>query len=232
MQKTDFEETNRMGYNKLANEFTEEKRKTTANFHQLSREFFQMAINRYLKEGDVVLELGPGRGWLRENIEFPNVIYKALDIAERMKEFNKDIMIGSAEHIPLSTDSVDIVIASLADPYLYEGVLFEISRVLKKGGFFIFSTPSNEWAVNLRGKSGKSEFKKNDEIIRTYSFTYEYQDMISLWYRCGLYLKNIETHYGNEISGQVSKDIIKAADNKKINYKLLDILTTAIFVKK
>ena len=71
----DMDRLNRKGYAMIAEEFTEKKRVTTHNFHTLSADFFQDSINKFVYQGCKVLEVGPGRGWMRKTCSWPVVTY-------------------------------------------------------------------------------------------------------------------------------------------------------------
>lgn len=71
----------------IAEEFTEKKRVTTHNFHTLSADFFQDSINKFVYQGCKVLEVGPGRGWMRKTCSWPVVTYDVLELTEEMARF-------------------------------------------------------------------------------------------------------------------------------------------------
>lgn len=80
-----------IAYLKVANEFTEEKRVTTRNFHEVSRNFWNYLIEN-LHIGDSVLELGSGNGWLRDNFEWPAINYHCVDITSSMKSVSNRVV--------------------------------------------------------------------------------------------------------------------------------------------
>ena len=65
------------GYTKTAPEFNENKRITTKDFHTLSHSFFINAVKKYIKPNMKCIEIGPGHGWLKDNIPLPNEIGRA-----------------------------------------------------------------------------------------------------------------------------------------------------------
>lgn len=221
---------NKEGYNRIAEAFVDEKRVTTSNFHELSKDFFEYILSSKVKTGMKVLEVGAGRGWLRDTFEWPVVDYIAVDIAENMVKDARDSIVSSTEDLPFDDNYFDCVISSLGDPFFYEESIREICRVLKKGGIFILSTPAKEWAKCLRGDSLFSTFIEKDEIIQTYSFTYDETEMREIWSKCGLLPITIQNWYSSAIKGKLSKDIEAIAS--KTNCGKMAILTTAIFIKK
>lgn len=224
----DIRNINKSGYNRLAPDFTEDKRVTTSNFHQLSSDFFNYLLQFKVKKETKVLELGVGRGWLRSNFEWPNVEYVAVDIAEKMADGLENIIICPVEEMPFDDSQFDYVIASLGDPFFYKDALKEISRVTKDGGVFAFSAPSHEWARALRGNRMFSSFVVNGENIETYSFTYNKEEMIKLWSDCNFEPVTIQDWYCAGITDRISNDISSIySDGEQPS-----IVTTAVFVNK
>lgn len=221
--------TNKDGYNRLAEVFTDEKRITTANFHELSKDFFKYIISEKLKKGMKVLEIGAGRGWLRNTFMWSDVEYVAVDIAENMIKDMRDSLVATAEDLPYNDNYFDCVISSLGDPFFYEDALKEINRVLKDKGIFVFSSPANEWAKSLRGNSPFSTFVEEGKTIKTYSFTYGEKEMIAMWSKCGFLPITIQNWYSNGLKGQISKDISEIKAEEK--HREIAILTTGVFVK-
>lgn len=222
--------TNKEGYNRLADVFIDEKRVTTANFHELSQDFFRYILSSKIKDGMKVLEVGAGRGWLRNTFTWPDIDYIAVDIAENMVKDASDSIVSTAEDLPFDDNCFDCVVSSLGDPFFYEESIKEISRVLKEGGLFVLSTPAKEWAKSLRGDSLFSTFVEKGEVIQTYSFTYDEIEMREIWGKCGFLPITIQNWYSNGIKGVISKDIGDIDDKMKSGK--IAILTTAIFIKK
>ncbi|MDL2310602.1 methyltransferase domain-containing protein [Peptostreptococcaceae bacterium OttesenSCG-928-C18] len=104
-----------------------------------------------IQENSNILDVGAGSGYLTIPaakkttgtvfaLDVDNRMLRVIEIKSKNEEIsNIELIQGDAGHIPLANDSVDIVIASLI---LHEVdsisiVLKEISRVLKKGGYFL-----------------------------------------------------------------------------------------------
>ncbi len=138
--------------------------------------------------------------------------------------------------MPFSSRSFDVVVASLADPYLYPEAICEINRILKPGGYFAFSTPSKEWAVALRGDSkenNKTKFVSDDhEEISVYSFTYSNEELNKIMEMTNFTKVSLSSIKGKSLTGNISPAIINAAQNIKIDYRDLNIITIGIFQRK
>ena len=116
-------------------------------------------------KGKKVLDWGCGSGIYAKLMTKKGAIVKGFDISEEMIKIAKrenpqlDLRIGSGLKIPFK-EKFDIVIASLALHYLnnWNKALKEVSRVLKRGGFFIFSSGNPVEESHKSVKCGKKKF--------------------------------------------------------------------------
>lgn len=104
-----------------------------------------------IKRTDNILDLGAGTGYLAiPAAQMVNGLVYALDIDPKMLEVldskakavnasNIKLVQGSTDYIPLSDDSVDIVLASLIlhEVQPLSKTIQQMKRVLKKGGQFL-----------------------------------------------------------------------------------------------
>ncbi len=101
-----------------------------------------------------ILECGCGPGLLTEFMEewFPTADLTALDLEKRLLEAASErasrawFALASAEHIPLTDDTFDVVIALHMVEHLSQPVCFikEAKRILNCGGHLIIATPNPE----------------------------------------------------------------------------------------
>lgn len=227
---------NAIGYSKVATEFTEERRITTRNFHDVSKVFWSSYIEG-LHIGDTVLELGPGNGWLRSSFVWPTVNYRCVDIAASMKSVSNTLngVVASARCIPMASKSVDCVVASLADPYFYPEMLCEVNRVLKEGAVFVATLPDKEWADNLRGANNhETTFMLDDGKAATvFSFTFSDEELKSLARECGFLIRQLIHLPGIELKeGKISPAITKAAEKASKSIDNLNIITAITWEKR
>lgn len=98
-----------------------------------------------------VLDLGCGTGFFSDALaeHFPQADIVGLDIAEGMVDFartqrckNIQWLCADAEILPLQSASIDVVFSSLAIQWCENlpALFYEVRRVLKPGGQFLFST--------------------------------------------------------------------------------------------
>ena len=162
--------------------------------------------NSLLKDGDSVLEVGPGQGWLRKNCHFPSVCYDVLELTKEMTQYVQadEIVVSSASRTELSSQKYQMALASLADPYFYPEAICEICRVIKPNGYFAFSLPAAEWAKGLRGdKIEMTAFRSQmGQEVKTYSFVLEIDELRSLLEDCGFNVLRLETINGEHLAGE------------------------------
>jgi guanylate kinase len=226
---------NRIGYNKIASEFTEEKRITTKNFHTASIQFFNMAITNHIKASDKILETGPGQNWLLNNFSIPAEHYSSIDVAINMSDKSWAKTVGSIRNTPFEDNSFDIVISSLADSYFYPSAICEINRILKPQGKFIFTTPSSVWSNAIHRKdTNKTEFVlQNGEMAEVFSFTFSMDEVIDIITMCGfktIFAEEITPTFGQ--SEIISQAIVSAAQNTNKQIKDIIILNAIICEKE
>lgn len=239
MSAGDIDRLNRQGYSKAADDFTEQKRITTRNFHEISARFFVEAFKRFVTPKTKLLEIGPGQGWLMQTTQPVFSEYSCLDISHDMAKRNAclNVATGSVRCVLFPPETYDVVVASLADPYLYPEAISEIGRILKNGGHFIFSLPSKEWATALRGDT--SELNKTRFILESgeqaevYSFTFSLSELTRLMDICGFNEVEAFSSTGAEIIGrEISPAITQAAINAHKSVCDLEIVTLAIYQKR
>lgn len=227
---------NAIGYSKVAAEFTEERRITTRNFHDISKAFWCSFIEE-LDINETVLELGSGNGWLRSSFVWPSTNYCCVDIASSMKSVSNtdDAIVSSARCIPVRSKSIDCVVASLADPYFYPEMLCEVNRVLKEGALFVATLPDKEWADNLRGaNNNETSFLLDDGNTATvFSFTFSDEEIKLLAKECGFTICQLIHLRGIELKeNEISPAISKAAENADKTIDDLNIVTAIIWQKR
>lgn len=227
---------NAAGYSKVAAEFTEEKRITTRNFHEISKTFWSSFIGK-MHTGETVLELGPGNGWLRNSFVWPSVNYCCVDITASMESVSSMAsgIVASVRCIPLKSESIDCVVASLADPYFYPEMLCEVNRILKEEALFVVTLPDKEWADNLRGANNhKTSFLlDNGSTATVYSFTFSDEEIKSLAEECGFSICQLIHLRGIELGeNEISPAITRAAEKAGRPIDELNIITAIIWKKK
>ncbi|MDR2145419.1 MAG: methyltransferase domain-containing protein [Tannerella sp.] len=230
------DETNKIGYNKIAPEFTEEQRITTKNFHTYSRDFLENSITQHIKESDKILEIGPGKDWLQKNFKLPTTQYFSIDVSAQMlkEQLEENRYVGSVRNMPFPDNSFDVVISSLADPYFYPSAICDIHRVLKPNGKFIFTTPSSVWSNAIRNdNTNKTTFVlKSGDKSEVFSFTFTMPEIVEILKICNFEIINCEEIKAiSEINEYISPAIISAAEKSNKSVSELVVLNAVICKK-
>jgi len=136
-------------------------------------------------KGKKILDFGCGTGIYSKLLTKKGAKVKGFDISKKMLEIAKkenpklDLRQGTGYKIPFK-EKFDIVIAPLVIDYFkdWDKAFKQVSKVLKKGGFFIFSqgNPVSECIkkVKCRGETlkvlGKKNYFSEKKIYSTWSF--------------------------------------------------------------
>jgi ubiquinone/menaquinone biosynthesis C-methylase UbiE len=168
---------------------------------------------RYLKNHYRILDLGCGTGRTTiglYKIGFRNIV--GVDISEKMIEraysnANKlscaiDFIVADAMYLPLGKELFDCVFFSFNGLMLIPGIMnrskacSEINRVLKEGGYFIFTTPYLDNKLNTPFWTNRSNVNKLRKFVhRLYRYLFclstDYTDLICV------NLRNLWTFWGS-----------------------------------
>jgi SAM-dependent methyltransferase len=133
---------------------------TCANFREGSKAVLNWWLAHLAPAELVFCEVGAGKSLLAELLSprlkrLDNVFLldrspSMLEYSRRWAELGAHLLVADALHIPLASDSVDVIVASLGDPYNLGDFWVEARRLLKPGGMVFFTTPSYDWARAFR----------------------------------------------------------------------------------
>jgi len=187
---TEIDRLNRTTFDALASEYNDSMRLTTANFHDLSRGFFERHVYDAADQDFALLDLGAGTGFVSSLLSHAKGLVLAIDISFQMlvhalvpDNIQRHKICGSAFALPLGNATVGRIVSSLASSFLRAEALKEVSRVLRPEGLFIFSMPSKAWTDTIRGLG---DLEKTTFVSRAgfssvaFSFTYTQNEMSQL----------------------------------------------------
>lgn len=125
------------------------KAPSTILFRSIELKLLKKTLNKYLKS-KLVLDLGCGDGISSECI-FEQKVYLGLDNEiyfvkkARERKIYRKVILADAKQIPLKNKSLDLVFSNSVIEHIPDAdrVIKEVARVLKKGGYFIFTSPSD-----------------------------------------------------------------------------------------
>lgn len=150
-------------YSAVAAEYYDAQRHPTcANFRQATK----IALKKLLPTSTIdwsklqVLEVGAGDSLVAEIAQERGLTLSCLTISDassmmlayslKWEKKGAKLLIADARCLRLQEDSLDLLIASLGDPYNNSEFWQEVHRVLKPGGEVIFTTPGYKWASLFR----------------------------------------------------------------------------------
>jgi ubiquinone/menaquinone biosynthesis C-methylase UbiE len=151
-------------YEDLAAEYYDPFRHpTSANFREGSSQILADWLSP-LPEDARVCEVGAGdsivaavlaaAGRTLERLLITDNSPKMLSYSSRWKALGARTALAGATDLPVDAGEVDVLVASLGDPYNTSSFWVEAKRVLSPGGSCFYTTPSNQWALALRRESG------------------------------------------------------------------------------
>ena len=148
---------------------------TSANFLEGSKAILKKWFNSVPSESEWFCEVGTGHSILanfaaEQGLPMNKLVL--LDLSVGMLAYSaKSIRSGAhgvvadVRRLPLTSSSLDLVLASLGDPYNCDVFWTEVHRVLKPGGLALFTTPSYEWASAFRGSDTQASKKAEFELV-------------------------------------------------------------------
>lgn len=194
-------------YEMLATEYYDSTRHPTcANFRQASYSILKKWLQLLLSQNGDVCEVGSGRSIIAELMSQHGHIIDNLflvDSSPSMLAYSNHgsihgakLILGNAEALPIPSDSIAAVVSSLGDPYNSPHFWRETSRILKRGGLALFTTPSYDWAVAYRGESRdtftSAEFQLADgRLVQVLSLIYSIDEQIRLVESSGLSVEEV-----------------------------------------
>ena len=121
-----------------------------------------LSLDRFAADPGIILDLGCGTGSIYPELQhrFPAAHYIGLDLASGMVNYARDRcpddcdwVVADAEAIPLASESVNLVFSSLAIQWCYrpEHLFAELARILRPGGFCVFTSLGPGTLRELRG---------------------------------------------------------------------------------
>ncbi len=136
-------------YDKFADQFD-----SKMNMYDVNRRLqviFQGLLTEDIK-GKLLLDAGSGTGWFSREAVLRGAKVTSLDVGENIlsqvaKKCDSERVVGSILDIPFEDGHFDVVISTeviehTTDP---RKAIYEMSRVLKKGGILVFTVPNKAW---------------------------------------------------------------------------------------
>jgi SAM-dependent methyltransferase len=187
-------------YEDIADEYYDAARHPTcASLRELSAQYLAPRIARCCDRKQFLVEVGAGQSMLApiwaelggdlRSVELIDSSPAMLSYSAQWEELGVRLRIADAVSTGLESESVDVLIASLGDPYNTFGFWKEVARVLHPGGVCHFTTPASEWAFAFRDKENRSvaEFLRADgTILQMPSPVLTHEEQMDLLQKAGL----------------------------------------------
>jgi len=192
---------------------------TCANFDQLSRRYLHSRLQGIVKSGITIADIGAGRSIAAQilgvsvsvDLLLVDSSPEMLSHSEQYLGENVRFYLADAQETGLADSSVDIVIASLADPFNTLKFWKEIRRLLIPEGLCLFTTPAVEWAeaFRLSDKYNQAEFMLQDgTIVFVPSIVLAVKEQCELIREAGLHIREIKEYSVSDLTGPISPKLL------------------------
>src|SRR5271157_817720 len=156
-------------YSDLASEYYDSRRHpTSANFREASQYLRAPWLLELLRPWSRVLEIGAGRSVVAELLADSGqspALFVVSDLSPEMLSYTPSFLehppslcLCDAELLPFASNSFDLIVSSLGDPYNTVDFWQGVARVVCPEGYVVFTTPSFEWAKQFRNGTNLAEF--------------------------------------------------------------------------
>jgi ubiquinone/menaquinone biosynthesis C-methylase UbiE len=166
------------GYADVADEYYDRARHPTcATLRELSALFLSSRIGSPSGAERRLVEVGVGRSllapaWVARGGRADQLVL--IDSSPAMLSYSDEwrlagatLLLADACALPVPDGSVDLLVASLGDPYNLPGFWREVARVLQPEGRALFTAPAHEWATRFRApeRQATAEFVRRDGAV-------------------------------------------------------------------
>lgn len=187
-------------YNRVAQGYNAPSHKTVRNFEVMTLAFLRENLFTEVKSGQLVLDLGGGRGYVARRLSKTGCRVFIGDISVGMlrcaiQDSGGKVMSYiqlSAFKLPFKDNTFDVVLTLLCGAYLRREAVVEIRRVLKHKGIYIGTETPKEWVIASQQQrdmpSNKTWFKDHEGsvVLLPFRYVYSLKELTSLLEEYGL----------------------------------------------
>ena len=194
-------------YEELASEYYSSIRHPTcANFRSATALVFDRWRRSISRTTGWTCEVGPGKSLLAEWLAAAGGKLHRLILVDsspsmlrhssRWAHEGARLTVGDARALPVRSESLALLVASVGDPYNQPSFWAEACRALKPGGVAVFTTPSYDWASSFRpssnGRKTAADFELADgRHVSVASLIYPEEQQAQMIAAQGLCLKDV-----------------------------------------
>ncbi len=215
-------------YTRVADEYYDPIRHPTcANFEELSKKFLEPVIRAMAGETIRVLDVGAGRSLAAAVIaNFRSRLDHCvlLDISPAMlghssewQKLGATLVMPDARNTGLPSNSFQVLVSSLGDPYNNAQFWAEAHRLLCEGGTCLFTTPTPEWADWFRPAAERSEAQfdlVNGQTIHVPSHVPSLERQVRMIQQAGFRISEIQSFFASDVSGPLSAKLKPPGDGR------------------
>jgi SAM-dependent methyltransferase len=212
-------------YNVVAAEYYDSDRHPTcANFREASKTLLRQFIDAAGVSGGSWVEVGAGDSVLAEvfvetgrpvsDLLLTDASSQMLSYSTRWEKLGAKLLVAEADELPVQSNSVDVIVSSLGDPYNTPAFWTEAYRCLRADGHVFFTTPAFEWASSYRSlhryPQRESEFLLASGVEVTLpSVILSEERQLALFQANGLQVVTILQFDASQLVGQVSPKLLR-----------------------
>jgi len=150
-------------YEPIAGEYYESTHVTSRNFDAADKEYLR-SKRGLLSGAGFILDVGAGRGGVCELLRVQPSRVIQVDISRQMlalgsREASRARVQADALQLPFRDGAFAVVAALLFDPFNRRCLYQEVGRLLRAGGYFLGTLPTQLWGETLRRLRGYSTAK-------------------------------------------------------------------------
>jgi len=197
-------ETNVSSYEDVSTEYYDSVlHPTCANFREASKHLISEWFQRSPLIQSSVCEIGAGKSLVAELLlerQYLQNLLLVFDSSQGMLGYSKEFLdpftrlaLAEASNLPIPSESMNLAVSSLGDPYNYSAVWNEVYRVLKPGALWYFTTPAYDWSIAYRAQSGffdlaAFELRDGQDALLP-SFIYPRDEQLTLFENSGFLVR-------------------------------------------
>lgn len=225
------------GYDAIAKEYYSPEHITSRNFDKATKLALQQLPFSHSDLDGKVLELGAGRGRVKEFLEIDASRVVQLDSSAAMLDLDEREPCLLKVHcdackIPFASQQFAFVVGFLVDPFMGLDCLAEAYRMLQTNGRMLLTVPTKQWGDSIRSilqvdrMSTRFKFIGTEKTVVLPSVLHSPERIHEMLEMTGFRDIKIANHMSSEDEQRVSADIMNVCRSLNIPLTELPIIHT------